>query len=217
MSTKDTLVNLGLLAAGGVAIAAASGVYGKGSRAKASVTYRLIMQRKPDDISGYWSVEDVYPKDFTKLKDAIRMAERFAKNLSLIANDAWAYREAIYVVGADGEPGDKPVHVVNAIPASPYRGAPRVPAKGSRAKGVTRVQALISTLEEARRLVSDDKYGSAIGKLREVKGAWSRDPVVYDLLAEAIIVIDNESYGERPIGTGDRVLQRVADFLREER
>jgi hypothetical protein len=34
MSAKDTAINLGLLAAGGVAIAAASGVYGKGSRAK---------------------------------------------------------------------------------------------------------------------------------------------------------------------------------------
>jgi hypothetical protein len=34
MSTKDNLLNLGLLAAGGAAIAAASGVYGKGSRAK---------------------------------------------------------------------------------------------------------------------------------------------------------------------------------------
>ena len=33
MSTKDTLISYGLLAAGGVAIAAASGVYGKGSRA----------------------------------------------------------------------------------------------------------------------------------------------------------------------------------------
>ena len=33
MSTKDNLLNLGLLAAGGVAIAAASGVYSKGSRA----------------------------------------------------------------------------------------------------------------------------------------------------------------------------------------
>ena len=35
MSTKDTLMSVGLLAAGGVAIAAASGAYGKGSRAKA--------------------------------------------------------------------------------------------------------------------------------------------------------------------------------------
>jgi len=34
MSTKDTLLNVALLAAGGVTIAAASGVYGKGSRAK---------------------------------------------------------------------------------------------------------------------------------------------------------------------------------------
>jgi hypothetical protein len=34
MSTKDTLINVGLLAAGGVAVAAASGVYGKGSRNK---------------------------------------------------------------------------------------------------------------------------------------------------------------------------------------
>ena len=33
MSTKDNLITVGLLAAGGVAIAAASGVYGKGSRA----------------------------------------------------------------------------------------------------------------------------------------------------------------------------------------
>lgn len=32
MSTKDNLINVGLLAAGGAAIAAASGVYGKGSR-----------------------------------------------------------------------------------------------------------------------------------------------------------------------------------------
>ena len=34
MSTKDNLINVGLLAAGGVAIAAASGVYGEGSAAK---------------------------------------------------------------------------------------------------------------------------------------------------------------------------------------
>ena len=34
MDTKDTLISVGLLAAGGVAIAAASGVYSKGSRAK---------------------------------------------------------------------------------------------------------------------------------------------------------------------------------------
>jgi hypothetical protein len=33
MSTKDNLINMGLLAAGGVAIAAPSGVYSKGSRA----------------------------------------------------------------------------------------------------------------------------------------------------------------------------------------
>jgi hypothetical protein len=32
MSTKDNLINMGLLAAGGVAIAAASGVYSQGSR-----------------------------------------------------------------------------------------------------------------------------------------------------------------------------------------
>jgi hypothetical protein len=38
MSTKDTVLNVGLLAAGGVAIAAASGVYGKGSRAKATAS-----------------------------------------------------------------------------------------------------------------------------------------------------------------------------------
>ena len=34
MSTKDAMISVGLLAAGGVAIAAASGVYGKGSRSK---------------------------------------------------------------------------------------------------------------------------------------------------------------------------------------
>jgi hypothetical protein len=37
MSTKDTVLNVGLLAAGGVAIAAASGVYGKGSRSRVSI------------------------------------------------------------------------------------------------------------------------------------------------------------------------------------
>jgi len=36
MGTKDNLINLGLLAAGGVAVAAAAGVYRKGSRARFS-------------------------------------------------------------------------------------------------------------------------------------------------------------------------------------
>ena len=41
MSTKDTLISVGLLAAGGAAIAAASGVYSKGSRALGSEDLRL--------------------------------------------------------------------------------------------------------------------------------------------------------------------------------
>ena len=52
---KDTLISVGLLAAGGVAIAAASGVYGKGSRAK---------HRTSQDVYRHGRMQALDPNEF---------------------------------------------------------------------------------------------------------------------------------------------------------
>jgi hypothetical protein len=61
MSTKDALINMGLLAAGGVAIAAASGVYGKGSRAIGDSV------RVGADNVVPWTAEQMYDANLVRL------------------------------------------------------------------------------------------------------------------------------------------------------
>ncbi len=74
MSAKDNLINVGLLAAGGVAIAAASGVYGKGSRAIRGMRYTLAYGGDNDStihVSGTF-------KPYSK---AVESAKKLAKRI----------------------------------------------------------------------------------------------------------------------------------------
>ncbi len=61
MGTKDTLINVGLLAAGGVAIAAASGAYGKGSRSI------MGSVRVGADNVVPWTAEQMYDANLVRL------------------------------------------------------------------------------------------------------------------------------------------------------
>jgi hypothetical protein len=87
MSTKDTLISAGLLAAGGVAIAAAAGVYSRGSRAIGDSV------RVGADNVVPWTAEQMYDADLVRL----------SVPPALMARDGGHYE----VVVADVVPADR--------------------------------------------------------------------------------------------------------------
>lgn len=73
MSTKDNLINVGLLAAGGVAIAAASGRYGgRGSAARVSIT------QPPHHDEDPVLVEDMFKAVFEQILETAKKRHRGA-------------------------------------------------------------------------------------------------------------------------------------------
>ena len=83
--------------------------------------------------------------------------------------------------------------------------------KGSRSMSA---EGLLGVVEEAEGLVERERFGTAIQKLRSAQGGWTGDRQVYDLLARAIRVLDDESYEAVPAGAGKAVLKRIADHVR---
>lgn len=88
MTTKDTLINVGLLAGGIVATLAAAGVYGKGSRATGAATYLVVSTTERDfdtDAPLYWSNKH----GWTTKRSATRFSEDEKARLRLPMGGAW--------------------------------------------------------------------------------------------------------------------------------
>jgi hypothetical protein len=77
---KDTLISVGLLAAGGVAIAAASGMYGKGSRAIRGMRYTLAYGGDNDSTI---HVSGVFQPYSSAVKSAKKIAKRIGQTVEV--------------------------------------------------------------------------------------------------------------------------------------
>ena len=101
MSTKDNLLNLGLLAAGGVAIAAASGVYGHGSRNEGSKGSRATTWEPKGD--GFRRT-DVHPGDEVELL-YVKEINMYLPRIKC-AGHAFYFDEALPLAKAKTEAGE---------------------------------------------------------------------------------------------------------------